>query len=532
MAKPGVFLREATGLVREIGSMDATILAIGGIIGPTWIIGFASMWFLFPGVSVAAAFAIMGTLCALHGIYYILITAVMPRSGGGAYVPLSRTIHPAFGLGMSFVMVFAYIFNVAAVASFTVNAGILGPISTYGIVTHNTGLVDLATALSTPTMTLVTGTITLILVLSVLVAGTRVMMRINKIAIVIGNLGFAAVYYILLTTNQDYFRTAYNNFVGSTSAYEDVILAAQSGGLSIPANWLTPTLLALPLAFFMITSYQSGTYYSGEIRRITRSMPISVIGSIIYGAIVFSSMAFLMERSFGGDFVKSLVYLFNAQPSQYPLAIAPWVSSFVVLLNSNVILTAIMVAGFTAFGYLLMIVLAFIPSRHFFAWSFDRVFPSRLSDVSDRFHTPVIAVLCIGAICEVALVFYVFLPTVLAPVNLTFFFIVAWMLDGLAGIALPWRARGTFERAPAIARKKIAGIPVIAIAGAYDVILVFSLFLMCLYNPTASGPLGIGTMASLLAVFILGVLVFYGMKTYHARQGLDIMLAFKEIPPE
>jgi amino acid transporter len=358
------------------------------------------------------------------------------------------------------------------------------------------------------------------------------MMRINKIAIVIGNLGFAAVYYILLTTNQEYFRTAYNNFVGSAGAYENVILAAKSGGLSIPANWLTPTLFALPMAFFLITSYQSGTYYSGEIRRITRSMPISVIGSIIYGAIVFSSMAFLMERAFGGDFVKSLVYLFNAQPSQYPLAIAPWVSSFVVLLNSNVILTAIMVAGFAAFGYLLMIVLAFIPSRHFFAWSFDRVFPSRLSDVSDRFHTPVIAVLCIGAICEVALVFYVFLPTVLAPVNLTFFFIVAWMLDGLAGMALPWRARGTFERAPAIARKKIAGIPVIAIAGAYDVILVFSLFLMCLYNPAASGPLGFGTMASLLGVFILGVLVFYGMKTYHARQGLDIMLAFKEIPPE
>jgi hypothetical protein len=45
-----------------------------------------------------------------------------------------------------------------------------------------------------------------------------------------------------------------------------------------------------------------------------------------------------------------------------------------------------------------------------------------------------------------------------------------------------------------------------------------------------------GTAAPLTAylfggIFILGIVIYYASKAYHARQGIDIGLIFKEVPP-
>jgi amino acid transporter len=534
LSHPKVFLRDATGLVREISSSDALILAIGGIIGPSWVIGFASMWFLFPGVNLGATFAILGILCVLHGLYYIMISTAMPRSGGGAYVPLTRLIHPAFGLGMSFLMVLAYTLNLSLVCIWTLTSAVVSPLSTYATVTNNSGLLALASALGTPTWLFAVGTLVIIIVTGIAIGGTRLIMRINKICIVVATAGLVVLYGVVLSTTQDQFKNVYNNYLGSPNAYANMTSIAHSAGLSIPSNWVSPTLLCLPIGFFLITGYQIGAYYSGEIKRVNRSMPIAVIGSIIYGAVVFASMAFLMERTFGGDFIKSAVYLYNIAPSQYPLSmnIAPYVTSLIVLVNSNPFFVGLMIISFLMFAYLLAIGFVFIGSRHFLAWSFDRVFPSALAQVSERFHTPSIALVCLGVIAWIGLGAYVFLPTLLGPVNLTFLFVAAWMFDGLAGIALPWRGRSIFERSLPFVQKKVAGIPLIAIAGAYDLILVILLFIAALMNPAAAGPFGLSTMATIFGAFVVGVVFYYAMKTYHAQRGLDITFAFREIPPE
>jgi len=532
LSKGQVFLRDATGLVREIGPIDAVVLAIGGIIGPTWIIGFASEWFLFPGVNVAASFAIMGVLGAVHGMYYVLITSAMPRSGGGGYVPLSRVIHPAFGLGMSFLMIAAYTLNLSLVASFLTSVGIFTPLTTYGTLTGNTALVSFVSTFSSSTWTFVTGTVTVLIVGLIAIAGTKAIISINKIAIAVGSLGFVIMIGILIGTTPQTFAPLYNSYAGSPNAYQNMITLAQNAGMANPSNWVPPTLLSLPVTFFLITGYQIGTYYSGELKRVQKTMALSVIGSILYGACVFSLVAFLMTQAFGGDFIKSAVYLYNAAPSQYPLTVAPWVSSFIVLLNNNLFVNAILIASYVAFGYLLMIGFVFIGSRHFLAWSFDRSFPSALGKVSDRFHSPVTAIVLISVLAEIGLGLYVYLPTIMGPVNLTFLFVAAWMFDGLAGIALPFRSKSIFERGLPILRKKIAGVPLIVISGAYDVVLLILLFIASLYNPAAVGPLGFVTLATIFGSFILGVLMYYGMKAYNAKNGIDIALVFKEIPPE
>ena len=54
------------------------------MIGPTWVPIFAGEWINFPGVRSPTSFVIIGILAVANGLYYVFITAVMPRSGGGS----------------------------------------------------------------------------------------------------------------------------------------------------------------------------------------------------------------------------------------------------------------------------------------------------------------------------------------------------------------------------------------------------------------------------------------------------------------
>jgi hypothetical protein len=117
-------------------------------------------------------------------------------------------------------------------------------------------------------------------------------------------------------------------------------------------------------------------------------------------------------------------------------------------------------------------------------------------------------------------------------VNLTFILIVGLMLDGLAGIALPITKKHLFESAPAISKKKIAGIPLLSILGAYSIIFIGFLFVESLYNPAVIGPFGTATGGTAIALVIIGAAIYFIMKAYYATKGLDVSLAFKEIPPE
>ncbi|MFI5449341.1 MAG: APC family permease [Candidatus Bathyarchaeia archaeon] len=526
-----VFLREATGLVRGFTTNDAIILAIGAIIGPTWVPIFASEWYLFPGVNVAGSFFFAGILSLVMGFYYCFITSVMPRSGAGGYVPLSRVIHPVVGMAFSFLFVIANILNLGFIANVMLTVGVSGPLGSYATLTNNSWLQNVATLIATPTWGFILGTVVIIVIGLIMIAGTSLIRVMNRIAIIVGTAGFVVIISVLLLTTQPQFQTAFNNFAGA-NAYQNIIATAHSSGWSVPSDWLTPTLLSIPLSWFAFLGAFYNTYWAGEVREIKKSMFVSVIISILYSTIFFAIVAFMMVQSFGFDFLSSIGYLFNAQPAQYTLSVPPWVNTFVAMMNSSPILNAILIASFIAWGYFLIISYFLIASRHFLAWSFDRTFPSVLANVSERFHTPVVSIIVTSVIAWVALIFYSFLPTILGAVNLAFLFIVAFMLDGLAGIALPWVKKNLFESAPALAKKKIVGIPVISILGAANILILVFLFVASAFNPGIAGPLGIGTELTVIVCLVIGALTYLGMKHYNAKRGLDLSLVFKEIPPE
>src|SRR5437016_10930494 len=90
----GLFIRNATGLVRELNAFDAFNLVFAAVlipVGITQVMGFTPVF--WPHANMLISFLIATPLVATFGLVYLYFTVMMPRSGGD-YVWVSRTLNP------------------------------------------------------------------------------------------------------------------------------------------------------------------------------------------------------------------------------------------------------------------------------------------------------------------------------------------------------------------------------------------------------------------------------------------------------
>jgi quinol-cytochrome oxidoreductase complex cytochrome b subunit len=79
-------------------------------------------------------------------------------------------------------------------------------------------------------------------------------------------------------------------------------------------------------------------------------------------------------------------------------------------------------------------------------------------------------------------------------------------------------------------RKKLAGVPIISILGVLCSIAFAYMGYIAYTNPLITSPTitGIGIAAGILVACFV---VYFASLAYHKRRGLDIEMAFKELPP-
>ncbi|MEM3983777.1 MAG: hypothetical protein QW630_04560, partial [Sulfolobales archaeon] len=152
MSEEIVFVRRASGLVRELSWYDVTIwaLATPAASGMTYyavkILGNPSAY----GGNIALSFFIAGLMFFPLMIAFMIIAASFPRSSS-LYVLVSRTLHPVFG----FLPFWYFIVGggAALCSGFLLFIGIKamsGPLAVAGLVTGSKDFINMAEALINP----------------------------------------------------------------------------------------------------------------------------------------------------------------------------------------------------------------------------------------------------------------------------------------------------------------------------------------------------------------------------------------------
>jgi amino acid transporter len=533
----GLFVRQSTGLVREASAVDATIYnaVFSAPVGATLAWGVFFALSAFPGADLVSATIISFFLNIPVLVMMALLAASMPRTGGD-YVWVSRILSPPLATISNFGAALSAMIGATFWARyFPVFA--LGPVLvTAGVMFENQSLIDAGNSFQKDGLWVFLGGFAMIALMTAIhIAGIRTTFRWQNVFWTIASLGTFLAFLVLLFGNTADFQanfSALNEKFGGTDA-AGVIAAAGSAGAKpdvTNTDATLPTIFAIMV--FMMWNWWS-VYLSGELKSASnrgRQM------SIMFGALAWDVMfivigVLLLFKVTGYDFMVAV----NSATSAYAIPTGPWYHFMASLVYNVPILTVLIVGSFLFWSLPAMVGNTFMPIRTVFAWSFDRLLPERLSDVDERTHSPVPAILLVMGLVTVMLAWSVYstdFATWLALGVLAG--VVCVVIVGVAAIVFPTRRPDLYRASPA--NVTILGIPVLYIVAPLSIALMVFLTWLTLQYPALAlygDPNNAWWVPAFMGgIIVIGLIVYYGAKYIRRGQGIDIDLVYRELPPE
>ncbi len=526
-----LFIREATGLVREFGPFMVLMMAMNNMIGAgIWGLSIR-MPYTYPGSDPTLAFVIGLIPAFFFAISYAWLAACMPRAGGD-YVFISRAINPALGyvvtignfLGRWFSVGFLLVTDVAL---WGVALRILGKGS------GNVALADFGTFLSAPpdpTVTLVGAILLLLTVWLFLTIGGTVFKVYTAIIWFIPLLGGIAC--ILLNFANPFGPASFSkawDVVWGAGSYQEVVTIAQQTGWTLGAPNFDATITAVAgAALFAYSGFHNPAQWSGEIKNPKRNMLLGIISGTLITAVIYIGLAGSAFFA-GGDFISQYNWAYYKARAQFVITpkIEPVLPMFGVIFAGGNVLLALLIATAGAFSlYHVQPAALMMETRRVFSLAFDRFFPERFASVSERFHTPTWAIvfMIVGGILGIIVSSPVLGPlrTLAGGINATFMYLLGYLFTGLALALLPIVRPEIYESI----KVDVAGMPLPAVCGLAG--FVFGIFFFA-QNARVMAPLDISISCLVLGIG-LALFLYYSYK--NKQMGIDVKTLLSEMPPE
>jgi len=528
VAKQGVFVRDATGLVREISFVGAFALAAGNM---SVITG----WYLFGwfGAAVPGGELGIGTLLGAFfilfpGLIYGMMSAAFPRSGGD-YVFVSRVLHPALGFMVNFYLAFYWMTAIGFSTPVVVVPNLSALLGIYGTIYNNATLLGWVAALTNVNVATLVAVAFIIIFTALALLNVRSFYRIMTGMLILCFLALFLSFAVMWAANPTDFATAFNGFAGTPSLYQTIIANASKAGMASNWTWsatVGPTLL---FTWLMLGGFQFPAFIGGEVKRPHQNLPLAIVLAVVVNGILYAAFYELTYHAFGYAFMSASGFS-GVNPSVTPLFVPYFLA---VLTRDNPILLFLIQLGYFLGGPWLILTFYAFGTRCLFAWSFDRIIPAKLCEVSERFGTPTYAVLVAGFLYGIFfLLLYNYTSVATYYANMTFGYVVVTIIVMVAAIVFPWKKKEMFEAAPGFTKAKIAGVPLISIVGGIGLVYLLYVFYGGVANPSVFGPISGASLGFMVGVLIFSIVLYYASVAYHKTKGVDITLAFREIPPE
>jgi amino acid transporter len=530
---PGVFSRKASGLIRVGSATDVFIFNVGLV-----SVGIAIAYNQFYGPSLyPGAQPWISTVLAGLGMVFVAATfycwsVVFPRSGG-VYVFLSRTISPGVAFVMSVLETLILLYYAALAAGLIVQVGLSSFFATVGMVADNKQLTDWAGSVASPAGVFWIGSLLLVLAGVLLVSGTRRYFTFQRALFVVATAGLAVLFLVMVFGSRRSFTDNLSALTGLK--YDQVISTAVKNGY-VPATGIsfTESLKFMVWPLLPLLGAVQSVGIGGEIKKVRRSQLFGMLGAVIGTAVVIAVFAALSNKVFGYDFQGAIAFNSISHVTDGSTAAAPWFAVLAGILVHNVVLSTIILATFAAWIWFWIPAEMAYTTRSMIAWSFDRVAPDRLGYVSETVHTPVVAISAstLGGIVFMWLIAY----QGIALLSFVEVLLVVWGAVMLSAALFPQRRPALYASSPAKGFR-VAGLPVMPVAGAISTLFFAVAFVLLWRDTNAAGPLINPSKMPLefwitLAATVLGTGWYLGVKAYRRQQGIDIGLAFQQIPIE
>jgi len=580
-SKPGLFAREATGLVREIGFTLGVIIILSHVIG----LGWQKRAFQYSGPmpipndmmllglpAIFWAFLVTGLVVLVTGYAVGWVTSTMPRSGGG-YVTISRVTHPVVGYMGGWLMFLAEAFSY----------GLIG-VAVFEAIGIFFGIAGAPISWANDPLLLFIGGVIIVWIFAILaLLGTKLYGRLMQVIFYIPAI-ITIVFFAMWiggAMNPTLISDGVTNAMGAPPQ-TFVNLALQTGMANKVPDFYSALSYAIPGAFWAYMGWYATTFLAGEVKEANKKLPnvLVVAGLIIIvvylaasslSAIAamnvqqttypdptdgtnhtwsfFQAYSWLTYGDVNWDAIYNTTQYGSANWTRVNEVMGTNITSFQPAWSTGIASFASIGMGLGWLALLIAVGAVFwvandippfllVASRTFFAMSFDRMMPEKFSYVSERWHAPVWAIIitavlavpaCIAESNVGGLAGYLGFAGVVGTDIFDAFFLTLFCLSAML---LPLERKEIFDRA-AVKHSvgSIVTLGAVATLGAAFCLFIFiKESVSWIFTPTSTADLA--SFFGFFGLIAVGLLLYVYYRYRNTVRGVDMRTLFLSIPPE
>ena len=333
------------------------------------------------------------------------------------------------------------------------------------------------------------------------------------------------------------FNAYASQYMNASDPYQEIIrIAGETGFSTVGFGWW-PTLVGVGSLFTAFGYSYFSTYSSGEMRSAS-DLKVQLAAMIIPAwatLILVLATVIPLTSSVGPEFLGGSFWISMISPESWPLPVAPFLNFYVGLMVKNLALHVILALGWISWGVLICAILYMMLTRTLFAWSFDRLIPEWFAKVSTSRHAPINSTIFIMASAEIILLLTTISPSAATLATIAVYgasammTITAFLFVSIAAIVFPYRQKRIYEGSP-ISKLKVGGIPLMTIAGVFSTILMVLLNFFY-YTIPEFGVLNPEVLSFVMGTIITAIIVYVLAWQIRKRQGIDLGLTYREVPP-
>jgi amino acid transporter len=444
----------------------------------------------------------------------------------------SRSLHPSIGFASNFSYSFwlAVVLGVYTTYIAAYGFGAFGrTLAGFGA---GDGWLSFGDWFSTEWGLFITGTSVLVLsAVMFAVGGVRLFFRVQAACFALYILGAILVPVVVgLFQSHTGFLANFDDYaanLGVTGAVAALEGSATELGFASASFDFETTVKAVSIFWFIFGFIFSSNYFAGEIRLAKRTHLYSMPGAVALAVVVLLLLIPTFDNVVGYDFASMLGL---ADPAAYGFAGgAPAYPELIGIAAGSAVVGVIAILGFTIALLVWLPQTLLLVSRNMFAWSFDRVMPERLSQVDPRSRSPIYAIGAMLVLSIASTAVYSFtdwFSSLSALLGLT----LSLVVTAIAGMLLPFRQPALVEGSPY--NRRVAGIPLLTLVGGLALLGFAGAVAILLWDVGSGASLSEDPEKLLLAlgVYAAAMAIWFVARAVRRRQGIDLDLAYRELP--